>query len=62
MRPLPVCRVGEEWLEINSSIEYKMGVVFAGQVDREKWAVRLKGLEDEQEVACDDGQGYPGDG
>ena len=48
-------RTGLEWGEeegkllgeiLNSSIEYRLGVEFVGQVDGGRWTVRLKGMED----------------
>ena len=51
---------GDEWDEevggifgklINSDTEYKLGVEFLGQVEGGRWLVKMKGVEDDEDIA-----------
>eukprot|EP00092_Neocalanus_flemingeri_P017001 GFUD01018388.1.p1 GENE.GFUD01018388.1~~GFUD01018388.1.p1 ORF type:complete len:535 (-),score=202.29 GFUD01018388.1:42-1646(-) len=55
----PGSQGGEEWGEekgklmgeiLNSSAEYKLGVEFVGQVEGGRWAVRMSGMEDKEDI------------
>ena len=35
---------------VNSDMEYKLGVEFVGQVEGGRWLVRMRGMEDEEDV------------
>eukprot|EP00092_Neocalanus_flemingeri_P017770 GFUD01019227.1.p1 GENE.GFUD01019227.1~~GFUD01019227.1.p1 ORF type:complete len:1003 (+),score=360.29 GFUD01019227.1:61-3069(+) len=52
-------RVGERWAEeegklmgeiLNSSMDYKLGVEFLGQVEGGRWAVRMRGMEEKEDI------------
>ena len=51
--------VGEAWGEhegkllaeiLNSSVEYKLGVEFVGQVEGGRWVVKIRGMEDNEDI------------